>query len=126
MKLRFLNKLNPRLIIAFAVLLIAFIIHSCKKDNSNNKQLPDVLNTTIVNMAKQWYTTTYSPANSTGKLAVQSIGGAPNAWNQTFVPYWDKANTYTIDSLPYIELPALKRGDMAMSYQSVNPASFNF
>ena len=125
MKLRFPSKLNPRLIIAFAVLLAAFIIHSCKKDNSGNRQ-PDVLNTGLVNMAKQWYTTTYSEASNTGKLATQSIGGAPNAWNQMFVPYWDKANTYTIDSLPYIELPALKRGDMAMTTQNVNPASFNF
>ena len=53
MKLRFPTKLNPRLTIAFAVLLVAFIIHSCKKDNSNNKQQPDVLNTNLVNMAKQ-------------------------------------------------------------------------
>ncbi|HZY38545.1 MAG TPA: hypothetical protein VFE53_17925 [Mucilaginibacter sp.] len=127
MKLRFPNKLNPRLIIALAVLLAAFIIHSCKKDNSSRQQ-PEVLNLAMVNLAKQWYNATYpaAKANHT-KLATESIGGSgPNAWNQTFVPYWDKANTYTIDSLAYIELPALKRGDMAMSFQNVNPASFNF
>ena len=106
MKLRFLNKLNPRLIIAFAILLIAFIIHSCKKDNSNNKQQPDVLNTTIVNMAKQWYTTTYSPANSTGKRAIQSIGDAPNAWNQTLCrigikPMLTLLTVYRILSFPH-------------------------
>src|ERR1700733_11098479 len=50
----------------------------------------------------------------------------PECLEPNLVPYWDKANAYTIDSLPYIELPALKRGDMAMSYQSVNPASFDF
>jgi hypothetical protein len=126
MKNRFPNKLNPQIIIAFAVLLIAFIVHSCKRDNSNNKQQTGVLNTALVNMAKQWYTATYPSTKNTGKLATESIGGGSNVWNQTFIPYWNKANTYTIDSLPYIELPALKRGDMAMSDQNVNPASFNF
>jgi competence protein ComGC len=114
MKPRHFNKLNFRLIVILIISLVIFIVHSCKKDNSTNQDT-STSNTAIVNLAKQWYGATYPINRSNNNFAVQTVPAGTSAWSQTFIPDWTQANTYIIDSLTYIELPAIKRGDMAMS-----------
>jgi hypothetical protein len=116
---KFFRKITPRLITFSIVLITAFIIHSCRKDNSNKTQ--PVTGSALVGLAKQWYNATYPATRPDNKLTTQSLGGGTQDWGKTFVPYWDKANTFAMDSLSFIELPALKRGDMAMSYQNMDP-----
>ena len=126
MKLPFNRKLNPRLIIVFIILMAAFIIHSCKKDNTAKNQA--VSSEVMVSLAKQWYNAKYPATTGNSKLATQSLGrGSTQDWSKTFSPYWDKANTFLIDSLTFIELPALKKGNMAMSLNpNIDPNKFNF
>src|SRR6185503_484789 len=123
MKRPYPKSLKFRLIVCFFLLCAAFIINSCRKDNTA-KQQPDILNTGMVNMAKKWYTATY-PEKS-GTVVTQSTGGNQD-WTRMFSPYWDKASTFGLDTLTFIELPALKKGNMAMSMKpGIDPKSFNF
>jgi hypothetical protein len=126
MKHRFFRKINPRLITVAIILITAFIIHSCRKENSSKTQA--VSSDIMVGLAKQWYNAKYPATTGNGKLVTQSLGGVGTQdWSKTFSPYWDKANTFLIDSLTFIELPALKKGNIAMALNSkVNPAQFNF
>jgi hypothetical protein len=125
MKQPYLKSLKFHLILGFILLCVVFIINSCRKDNSSNKTL-SAINTQVVSLAKQWYDAKY-PATSNNKLITQSTGTGVQDWTQAFSPYWAKANTFVIDSLTFIELPALKKGDMAMSLKSgMDPKSFNF
>ena len=84
--------------------------------------------TFIISLAKQWHNAKYPATMGNSKLATQSLGGgSAQDWSKTFSPYWDKANTFLIDSLTFIELPALKKGNMAMSLNpSIDPTKFNF
>jgi hypothetical protein len=126
MKHPYFKSLKIRLIACFILLSAAFIIHSCKKDNSNKEQA--ATNSNIVSLAKQWYNVTYPTAGKfISDAATQGKGAAIQDWSKTFSPYWTKANTFVIDSLTYIELPALKKGNMAMSLKpEIEPSQFNF
>jgi len=85
-----------------------------------------VTDSQMISLARQWYDAKY-PAVNNGKLTAHSTGTGTQDWTKAFSPYWAKANTFVIDSLAFIELPALKKGDMAMSLRSgIDPKSFNF
>jgi len=121
----YLKSLKFRSLVCFIFLSMVFIIHSCKKEKPSNKT-PIVTDSQMVNLARQWYDAKYPGVNN-GKLTTQSTEKSTQDWSKAFSPYWAEANTFVIDSLTFIELPALKKGDMAMSLRSgIDPKSFNF
>jgi len=125
MNLPYLKSLKFRSLVCFIFLSMVFIIHSCKKEKPSSKT-PTVTDSQMISLARQWYDAKY-PAVNNGKLTTHSTGTGAQDWTKAFSPYWAKANTFIIDSLTFIELPALKKGDMAMSLRSgIDPKSFNF
>jgi hypothetical protein len=48
-------------------------------------------------------------------------------WSKKFLPKWEKANTFTKDGITYIELPAIKIGDMAVLFsRPADTVNFDF
>jgi hypothetical protein len=102
---------------------LTLIIHSCKKDNKVSQPvIPDA----IVDQARQWYESNYAKATTRSTVRTQATGTAVQDWSKTFNPEWAKASKFMQDSLIFIELPALKKGDMAMSKKQMDPNKFDF
>jgi hypothetical protein len=112
----------------FTILIIvsaALVIHSCKKDKPELSKTI-AINDPTISRAKLWYDSTYTVANTNTKISTQSIGKPSNDWNKMFKPYWAKANKFTQDGMTIVELPALKEGNMAMSFLKVDSSKFDF
>jgi hypothetical protein len=107
--------------------IIIVTINSCKKDlhTTSGNLKPLTADTSLTAQAKAWYQSVY-PDVKTSTAQVQDAGAAKQDWSKTFSPYWAKAQTFVQDSLTIIELPALKKGNMAMTLQKPNPQNFDF
>jgi len=99
-------------------------VHNSTANLADSKNL--ILDSSIVTQARLWYQSAY-PEVSTSKSAIQAIGAShSNDWSRVLTPYWAKAQTFIQDSLLIIELPALKKGDLAFSTLQTDSDKFNF
>jgi hypothetical protein len=110
-------------LLVFAVLSIALIVNSCKKDANSNEQ--NKLADSTLNEARQWYENTYSLNSSPDKQIINGIGKKRD-WSKILRPNWDKAEAFVSKGLNFIELPATKRGDMAFTTKDLPPGQFDF
>lgn len=93
------------------------IIYSCRKDHTENTRPTAVMTDPLVSLAKKWYDSTYvNINNSNTKQATQSDKKYLHDWSKKFAPYWSKAKIFTEDGTTFIELPAVKNGDMALLF----------
>jgi hypothetical protein len=110
-KIRF-KSLNFRVLTGcIALLCIAVIINSCRKDNSNA-----TITNPVVNAAKAWYESAYPTNITTGKalnlnkntsIANYNAGGMANHFDYTrhIKPDWNHADTYARLGKDVVELP---------------------
>jgi hypothetical protein len=115
MKQPYPKPLTFRLIAVLLVITAALVTHSCKKDRPEVKPPLITITNPMVSQAKQWYDSVYTSVSNT-KQTTQSTGKAKHDLSKKFLPNWAKANTFTKDGITYIEIPAIKNGDMAISF----------
>lgn len=110
----------------FVLIIAVLIIHSCKKDKLEQAKAINTINPAI-SQAKQWYDSTFTSASSNSKQSTQSVGSRYRDWSKKFLPYWAGASIFSQDGLTFIELPAIKKGDMALAYtKPKDTANFDF
>src|SRR5579872_7006070 len=111
-----LKPFTIRLIAAFLLVVSIVVIHSCKKDKAEKTVTASTTNPTVV-LAQKWYQSTYPNVNNatTTKQTSQSVARLSRDWSKKFFPVWSRANVFTEDGMTFIELPATKAGDMAVS-----------
>jgi len=117
MKQKLLKSLSFKISICFLFLITAFIIHSCKKD-STNQSSANITNP-AVSQAKQWYESTY-PVTTTlnSKQTTQSvnqISNVPFDYTQHLKPDWQHAATYNRLGAAVIEIPLDASSDKVAS-----------
>jgi hypothetical protein len=102
MKYLYLKSLNIRLIVSSLIFVgIAFIINSCKKDNSKAQS---TITSAAVSQAKAWYENTYPVNANGGKLTTQGVNSNYD-YSQVTKPDWNHAATYTRLGKNVIEMP---------------------
>jgi hypothetical protein len=94
-----------RFLFIFALLAAIVVVHSCKKDNSSSKNQSTT--DPSVNLAKQWYESTYPIfARSSNKLSTQSTGlTGVFDFSQHIKPDWAHAASYVRSTDKVVELP---------------------
>src|ERR1700750_2209874 len=83
-------------------LIIAFVIHSCKKDKINDAKATLIISDPLVISAKKWYDSTYDLANKS-KLTTQSVSRQTHDLSKKFLPDWTKVSVFTRDGITYME-----------------------
>ena len=128
MKQSYLKSLNFRLTIYSVILLgLAFIIHSCKKDNSKAQA---TITNAAVSAAKAWYESTYPVNANGGKLATQGVnsqnGNGAFDYSQAIKPDWGHASTYTRLGRNVIEMPIDPSGSIysALAGSATGPGMY--
>jgi hypothetical protein len=95
-------------LIVYLAITTAILIHSCKKDNSQNQNItdPEIL------QAKSWYESsiTTTGSNTGGRLNMpgsKALNTTPSTdLTQYISPYWSKGTTYARLNANVVELPA--------------------
>jgi len=117
-----------RLVASLILLIIAFVIHSCRKNTTADQQInPDVIS------AKTWYEKTYPGSQNNRLQNMATAGETTNGdFSKIIKPDWNKSLTYTRLGSHVIELPldtAVKLGftpeKVAGSYDINKNASKN-
>jgi hypothetical protein len=86
--------------IAIAILFIACIINSCKRDSKSTSPMPS-----DVDQAKTWYESSYPSSGSTNSsLGTQSTGGSRDL-SKLIKPDWQHAASYVSNNKNVIEIP---------------------
>jgi len=124
-------KLRDVALFACTLLIITamLVVNSCKKDIRNavtNTPKLATGDTSLVGQAKLWYQNNYPDVKTATTKATQSTGTQNTDWSKTFSPYWAQAQTFVQDSLTIIEMPALKKGNMALTTAQTGTGSFDF
>jgi len=117
MKQKFIKSTKFRLLICLLFLITAFIIHSCKKDGTN-QSTADITDP-AVSQAKQWYESTYPVTTAlNSKQTTQSvnpISNVPFDYTQHLKPDWQHAATYNRLGAAVIEIPLDASSDKVAS-----------
>lgn len=82
-----------------AVLVIASIINSCKRDSKSASPLPG-----DITLAKAWYESSYPSASQGGPLVTQSIDGHVDL-SKFIKPDWQRGTSYLSNNQSVIEIP---------------------
>jgi hypothetical protein len=100
----YLKSLALKLTAIFSLMVIAIMIHSCKKDNHAEQQAS--ITNAVIAQAKTWYESTY-PVNNDGKLSNQSIinGSTSVDYSKIIKPDWTHAANYTRFDNKVVEIP---------------------
>jgi len=119
----YLKPSPAKLVIALILFVAIVVVHSCKKDRAGQARTvtPD---NPVITQAQRWYDSVYTKQLSkTGKQTTQSVGQSVHDWSQKFKPYWAKANVFMQSGMTFIELPAIKSGDMAVSFSKLKDST---
>lgn len=110
-------------IIGLVLLGVVSIIHSCKKES---KAQPATISDPAIIRAKAWYEATYPITPDNNQQVTQNVNSSKKDWSGILSPYWDKGVSFTSKGLDIVELPAMKKGDLAFSTQTADLDKFNF
>jgi hypothetical protein len=104
------------------VLIIAFIINSCRKDN---KTTPQTISTAAVQQAKTWYENAYPVTSDVvaSKITTQSVNTAAKATfdlSQIIKPDWQHPATYARLGSNVIEMPVEPGANFGLDIKNIS------
>jgi hypothetical protein len=120
-----LKILSFRFILVGALICIAAIINSCRKDN---KSTPQSVTDPKVAMAKQWYESNYAvnvTNSKSGTKSINSISDSSIDFSQRIKPDWQHPATYTRLRQNVIEMPINPAGNFGSALRNL-PGSKKF
>jgi hypothetical protein len=117
----FADKVDQELILLL-IMLVGYLISKIKKPKKGSRL---AANDAVIREAKLWYDRTYRAAGD-AKLSKQLTEKYANDWNKKFRPDWLEAQGfYECESL-IIEIPALKNGEMILSFSRPDSPDVDF
>ncbi|MBA3829953.1 MAG: hypothetical protein H0X33_13515 [Taibaiella sp.] len=115
MKKYFLKPIAFKLALSFVLILVAIVIHSCRKDSKSDAQ-----SSPAVTAAKSWYESAYPVNNSVNsKLITQSTGGNHDL-SQRIKPDWQHTISYIRNNKNVIEMPVDPGAKFASTFKIGN------
>jgi len=117
----FADQVDKELIVLL-IMLVGYLISKIEKPKKGSKL---AANDPAIREAKLWYDSTYRPAGNSNS-SKQLIGKYSGDWNKKFRPDWlDAQGFYECENL-IIEIPALKNGEMTLSFSGPDTPDIDF
>jgi hypothetical protein len=117
----FSDQVDKELIILL-IMLIGYLI--CKVDKPK-KESSVAITDPAIREAKKWYDSTYRAATD-AKLSESNIEKYSSDWNKKFRPDWPEAQIFDENDATIIEIPALKNGEMTLSFSRPDAVNVDF
>jgi hypothetical protein len=114
MKKYFLKPVILKLIISFVLIIVASVIHSCRKDSKSDPQTSPA-----ITQAKTWYEGTYPVSSAKSKLLAESPGGSHDL-TQWIKPDWQHTTSYVSNGKNIIEMPVDPNAKFASAFKIGN------
>ena len=117
----FADQVDKELVVLL-IMLVGYLISKIEKPKKGSKL---AANDPAIREAKQWYDSTYRAAGD-AKLSKQLTEKYANNWNKKFRPDWLEAQGFNERENLIIEIPALKNGEMTLSFSGPDNPDVDF